>query len=904
MKNGAVNATMLKSPMSKKEKNGAKKSDKGNDRGPDEVLSPKPRIMREPRVKMMRTVTFAEPSPNKSIDLEQSTNRDAMDALDAGKIESLNKEVYRLDKLVKIGLNKIKQTNIKHEQVLSYITGKGNNMQLIIEDLDIKLKIARESEEEFKIKNIELKKKLSKSKSQVTILTENSKNYEWEMQLIKAQLSGAEAKEVNNGNEPNPKVNIKNIVALETEMETCKARIEVLESDAKEDQRTITTLERALSVHKKEVKRLTLADVKYKDLLEVHHGGSLRKHQEFMKTANLAEDCSTEVVTRWRKLNSWRLDERDMLLLTKLIVSERVIRSKAIIIDFLKMSLEFEPNEGEIDETPNAPVKKEKADVNFLLITPEKLPKKKKPNQNPSAYQDAYNKHILLTHETNQTDIYGDLNNFPDLWEPGHGKTEPEYTWLDMSRFDEFRTGDNDKAVVVRTPAGGYLSQSNCLSQRRHCFPHQYQHIKACEIPGCSRFIFPQSHRESELIGRVNWISGASTMMLTQGLKVREFGMLYGCLLCVLRSQSPAKARQKLKDMKLDVDMKRARDAEERQVKGISMVIDVKNDGAKDVTKRRVDGAVGLGDDDECEADLLAACSPKQMIIRQGPLISSKAGRDVPKASVKRSLQETYPGISINRISDAHEIEQLNQDHARQCTSFKPITSRTSSTENELNKIFDADSLSLANSLNKNSLIRNFDGLRSRLPGASVSPNSNELIEDGHIEDFNGEVFSSGNESYEEQMREIREKFGKKRIDDTRVDTVNDTIASTGESNKPTMRDINATVLNLVETMNSVLSTGSEALDEHDDEAGQDDDREESEQTNEELLCESNVSDDELQNESDSSLVLQDAQSMGVHSDDGGDEDVEDGVDDEVEGYVPQPLNEQQVSDMRDRGDQ
>ena len=118
------------------------------------------------------------------------------------------------------------------------------------------------------------------------------------------------------------------------------------------------------------------------------------------------------------------------------------------------------------------------------------------------------------------------------------------------------------------------------------------------------------------------------------------------------------------------------------------------------------------------------------------------------------------------------------------------------------------------------------------------------------------------------------------------------------------MRDINATVLNMVETMNSVLSTGSEALDEHDDEAGQDDDREESEQTNEDLLCESNVSDDELQNESDSSQVLQDAQSMGVHSDDGGDEDVEDGVDDEVEGYVPQPLNEQQVSDMRDRGDQ
>ena len=60
-------------------------------------------------------------------------------------------------------------------------------------------------------------------------------------------------------------------------------------------------------------------------------------------------------------------------------------------------------------------------------------------------------------------------------------------------------------------------------------------------------------------------------------------------------------------------------------------------------------------------------------------------------------------------------------------------------------------------------------------------------------------------------------------------------------------------------------------------------------------------------NESDSSMVLQDAQSMGVHTDDGGDDDVEDGVDDEVEGYVPQPMSEEQVSeqlsDKRDRGD-
>ena len=75
--------------------------------------------------------------------------------------------------------------------------------------------------------------------------------------------------------------------------------------------------------------------------------------------------------------------------------------------------------------------------------------------------------------------------------------------------------------------------------------------------------------------------------------------------------------------------------------------------------------------------------------------------------------------------------------------------------------------------------------------------------------------------------------------------------------------------------------------------------------------------DDELQEVSDSSQVLQDAQSMGVHNDDDGDEEqdvedddgdegeyVEDDVGDEVEGYVPEPLSEQQISDMRDRGEQ
>ena len=266
--------------------------------------------------------------------------------------------------------------------------------------------------------------------------------------------------------------------------------------------------------------RLNLADVRYQSLLDNHHGGSLKKYQQFMKTVKLSEDCSDMVIERWRKLNSWRLDEGDMLLLTKLIVSERVIRSRAMLVDFLKSSLEFEPTIEELGEVPSAPIKKEKDDSNLLLTTPEKVPKRKKNSQNPSAYQDAYKRRLLLTHETNRTDIYSDLQMFPDLWEPGHGRTEPEYTWLDVSLFESYRTEDNNKAKVVRSAAGGYLSMSNSLSQRRLCFPHQFAFIKPCEVPMCTRFLFPQTHEESEFIGKVHWISGANTLMLTQHVKV------------------------------------------------------------------------------------------------------------------------------------------------------------------------------------------------------------------------------------------------------------------------------------------------------------------------------------------------------------------------------------------------
>ena len=167
-----------------------------------------------------------------------------------------------------------------------------------------------------------MKVKFSKANSQITILTENSKNYDWEMQLLKARLSGNEARDHDGSTPTNSESRLRDKVKLQNELDLCKGRIEVLEADKEGDQRIIKSLERSIATLKQELAKLNLADVKYESLLEKHHGGSLKRYQEFMQTENLPADCSDLVIERWRKLNSWKLDEGDMLLLTKLIVSD------------------------------------------------------------------------------------------------------------------------------------------------------------------------------------------------------------------------------------------------------------------------------------------------------------------------------------------------------------------------------------------------------------------------------------------------------------------------------------------------------------------------------------------------------------------------------------------------------
>ena len=143
---------------------------------------------------------------------------------------------------------------------------------------------------------------------------------------------------------------------------------------------------------------------------------------------------------------------------------------------------------------------------------------------------------------------------------------------LDVTKFSKYRTEMNVEAKVVRTEAGGYISMSSNLSQLRLCYMHQLDVIKKCERPLCTRFLFPQTHVEAEMIGKVHFIRGENTQLLCQGMKIREDCILFVCKLCLVRSQNPIIARRLLKDFKQDVDDRRAQDEASRRVRGITMV--------------------------------------------------------------------------------------------------------------------------------------------------------------------------------------------------------------------------------------------------------------------------------------------------------------------------------------------
>ena len=102
--------------------------------------------------------------------------------------------------------------------------------------------------------------------------------------------------------------------------------------------------------------------------------------------------------------------------------------------------------------------------------------------------------------------------------EDGELKDAFTFAVLDVDQFQKYRTELNQGAQVVRTEAGGYLSMSSSMTQRRLCHMHQLDLIKKCERPMCPRFLFPQLHNEAEMIGKVIFIRGENTQLLCRGM--------------------------------------------------------------------------------------------------------------------------------------------------------------------------------------------------------------------------------------------------------------------------------------------------------------------------------------------------------------------------------------------------
>ena len=117
-----------------------------------------------------------------------------------------------------------------------------------------------------------------------------------------------------------------------------------------------------------------------------------------MKTNLISAECSDTLVQRWNSINTFRLDEESMFLLTKLLSSQRIIKSRVMLIEFLKTTLDFEivPEE----KLTMAP-KKNDPNHHQLLKTPEN-PKKTRSSQKPQTFEQSYKQHLSFQSPTNK----------------------------------------------------------------------------------------------------------------------------------------------------------------------------------------------------------------------------------------------------------------------------------------------------------------------------------------------------------------------------------------------------------------------------------------------------------------------------------------------------------------------
>ena len=340
------------------------------------------------------------------------------------------------------------------------------------------------------------------------------------------------------------------------ELATYKAKSEVLGTELSTAKRHLYTNAKATAFSRSEFQRLSKVEAAYSKVMDDHFGGQAGKMESLMRTTRLMEDCSDTVKERWLRLNSFKFDEESMTQLTLLLGSKLLLKSRKLLVDFLQSSLkgtnvhDNDSNNVKIatwnNVTVAAPKKAETQIEN--MRTPENF-RRKRPakNQTPQGA-----KRNLSFHSPSNKRCVLSWEDFPDLAELEVNKSQAKLAEIDLSVFEQHRTGDNSSAKVVRTEAGAYIAMSSNMSNRRYCHEHKHPDIKGCERPHCVRLIFPHSHHEGETIGRVVFYQGIMKIPQKGKAIQREGNVLYVCKLCLYRSQNTYLARQFITDLQED----------------------------------------------------------------------------------------------------------------------------------------------------------------------------------------------------------------------------------------------------------------------------------------------------------------------------------------------------------------
>ena len=164
---------------------------------------------------------------------------------------------------------------------------------------------------------------------------------------------------------------------IETKEKVTKLEMEILASN-----KLVVEQERSSSTMEADMNRLLKIEAEYLNLLDTDFGGKEEKMNSYMRTNLIRADCPEILIDRWNSINTFRLDESTMFLLCKLLSSQRLIKSRKMLIDFLTSTLNIEDVSASINDDKYMMVPRKEPNYQQVMRTPEN-PQNSKPKKKP-----------------------------------------------------------------------------------------------------------------------------------------------------------------------------------------------------------------------------------------------------------------------------------------------------------------------------------------------------------------------------------------------------------------------------------------------------------------------------------------------------------------------------------------